>query len=63
VLEVADNGIGFDASEAFDRPHEGHFGLRVLVDVAREGGADLLLATAPGHGTRWLLRVPHASHR
>jgi two-component system, NarL family, sensor kinase len=59
VLEVADNGIGFDAAEAFDKPHEGHFGLRVLVDVAREGGADLLLATAPGHGTRWLLKVRH----
>jgi len=63
VLEVADNGIGFDAGEAFDKPHEGHFGLRVLVDVAREGGADLLLATAPGHGTRWLLRVRHDGHR
>ena len=62
VLEVADNGIGFDAAEAFDRPHEGHFGLRVLVDVAREGGADLLLATAPGHGTRWQLRVRHEAH-
>lgn len=63
VLEVADNGIGFDAAEAFDKPHEGHFGLRVLVDVAREGGADLLLATAPGHGTRWQLRVRHVAHR
>lgn len=63
VLEVADNGIGFDAGEAFDKPHEGHFGLRVLVDVAREGGADLLLATAPGHGTRWLLRVRQDGHR
>jgi signal transduction histidine kinase len=62
VLEVADNGIGFDAAEAFDKPHEGHFGLRVLVDVAREGGADLLLATAPGHGTRWQLRVRHGGH-
>jgi two-component system, NarL family, sensor kinase len=61
-LEVADNGIGFDPTEAFDSPHDGHFGLRVLVDVAREGGADLLLATAPGHGTRWLLQVPHDRH-
>jgi hypothetical protein len=26
--------------------------------VAREAGADLLLAAAPGHGTRWMLRVP-----
>jgi two-component system NarL family sensor kinase len=58
VLEVADNGVGFDPVEAFEDPHNGHFGLRVLVDVARDGGADLLLATAPGHGTRWLLRVP-----
>jgi two-component system NarL family sensor kinase len=58
VLEVSDDGIGFDPAEAYENRSDGHFGLHVLVDVAREAGADLLLAAAPGHGTRWMLRVP-----
>jgi two-component system, NarL family, sensor kinase len=61
VLEIGDDGIGFDPVEALGTDHaDGHFGLRVLSDVARDGGADLELATAPGAGTRWLLRVPRA---
>jgi two-component system, NarL family, sensor kinase len=61
VLEIGDDGIGFDPDEELRRNRtDDHFGLRVLVDVARDGGADLRLASAPGHGTRWLLRVPRA---
>jgi signal transduction histidine kinase len=57
-LLVADDGTGFDAGLA---THEtGHFGLSVLVDLAREAGATLDLATAPGAGTSLRLRVPVA---
>ena len=58
VLDIGDDGIGFDAGQALAHPPEGHFGLRVLGDVASEAGAELWLASAPGEGTQWRLRVP-----
>jgi signal transduction histidine kinase len=61
VLEVEDDGAGFDAPAVQAAPEEGHLGLRVLADLARDGGADLAVATAPGRGTRWVLRMPVAA--
>ena len=58
VLTISDNGVGFEAPELLARPKEGHFGLRVLGDVVAEAGGELLLASAPGAGTRWQLRIP-----
>ncbi len=58
VLEISDDGVGFDPQSALAEPAEGHFGLRVLGDVANDAGAELRLATAPGAGTRWRLQVP-----
>src|SRR5262249_62075211 len=58
VLEIQDDGTGFDPALALDHPEDGHFGLRILTDVAADAGADLLLATAPGAGCRWRLEVP-----
>jgi signal transduction histidine kinase len=57
VLEVADDGVGFDAATVLANPPEGHFGLRVLADVATQAGADLAVASAPGAGCRWRLTV------
>jgi two-component system NarL family sensor kinase len=57
-LTIHDDGQGFDPAATLAAPPEGHFGLRVLADVAREGGADLRVSSAPGRGTRWELRVP-----
>ncbi|SHG82301.1 Histidine kinase-, DNA gyrase B-, and HSP90-like ATPase [Jatrophihabitans endophyticus] len=54
VLEVADDGTGFDPAT---RP-AGHFGLSLMDDVAREQGGELALRTAPGAGTAWRLRLP-----
>jgi two-component system, NarL family, sensor kinase len=42
----------------FAEPPEGHFGLRVLSDVADDAHAELRLASAPGSGTAWQLRIP-----
>jgi two-component system NarL family sensor kinase len=56
-LVVADDGVGFDAEQALAAPEHGHFGLRLLLDAARENGADLWVATAPGQGTSWCLEV------
>ena len=58
VLDVADDGRGFDPTVVLARPPHGHFGLRVLGDVASRAGAELLLDTAPGAGCHWRLRVP-----
>jgi two-component system NarL family sensor kinase len=58
VMEISDDGVGFDAAEGLTNPQEGHFGLRVLGDVVAEAGGELLLASAPGAGTRWQLWIP-----
>jgi signal transduction histidine kinase len=58
VLEINDDGMGFDPAPVLGNPEDGHFGLRILTDVAANAGADLLLATAPGAGCRWRLEVP-----
>jgi two-component system NarL family sensor kinase len=58
VLEITDDGVGFDPEDVLSRPPEGHFGLRVLGDVATDAGAVLSVASAPGAGTSWQLRFP-----
>jgi two-component system NarL family sensor kinase len=57
VLEVADDGVGFDAGERLVAAEDDHFGLRVLRDLAGGAGAELLLRTGPGLGTTWRLRT------
>lgn len=58
ILEIVDDGAGFEPREALTRPRQGHFGIRLLADVASEAGAELAVASAPGAGARWRLRVP-----
>jgi signal transduction histidine kinase len=58
VMEVADDGVGFDLTSALSPPHSGHLGLGVLADLAAARGATLDLRTEPGTGTRLRLRVP-----
>ncbi|MEP7018015.1 MAG: ATP-binding protein [Actinomycetota bacterium] len=58
VLAINDNGVGFDAPDLLANPKDGHFGLRVLGDVVADAGGELLLASAPGAGTHWQLRIP-----
>ncbi|MFP5342854.1 MAG: GAF domain-containing protein [Candidatus Limnocylindria bacterium] len=57
VLEIADNGIGFDA--AAPQP-EGHHGLLNLRQRAAAAGGRLELDTMPGSGTRLIVHVPTA---
>jgi two-component system NarL family sensor kinase len=54
VLEVDDDGRGFDPSVA---PREGHLGLRALRDLINETGAALTIDSAPGSGTRVRMEV------
>jgi two-component system NarL family sensor kinase len=60
VLDVLDDGPGFDTVRLQD-PHEGHFGLRVLADLASDAGAVLEVASQPGAGTHWRLVIADGS--
>jgi len=60
VLEVADDGIGFDPVAALGAPVQGRFGLRLMADSVAQGHGRLLLRSAPGAGCRWQLRVPRS---
>jgi signal transduction histidine kinase len=59
-LLVSDDGLGFSVDEALARPAEGHFGLRLLSDQARDAGGTLEINSTPGQGTRLHLEVPTA---
>ena len=60
LLEITDDGIGFDLAAALSRPREGHLGLNVLADLAAAAGASLAVRTAPGAGTSLRLTVPRS---
>jgi two-component system, NarL family, sensor kinase len=60
VMEIIDDGVGFDAAKLLAHPAEGHFGLRVLGDTVSDAGGELSLSSAPGAGTRWMLRIPRS---
>jgi len=62
VLEVGDDGPGFDPS-TMGNAEPGHLGTRVLADLAGQAGAELSLATAPGQGTRWRVRLMRGAVR
>jgi signal transduction histidine kinase len=57
VLDVVDDGRGFDPEPVLADPDDGHFGLRLLAELAATGGGTLQVASAPGQGTHWRLRV------
>ena len=48
VLDVEDDGVGFDPDAVAPR---GHLGLRGLRDLAVEAGGRLTVTSAPGQGT------------
>jgi two-component system NarL family sensor kinase len=60
VLDILDDGNGFDVDAQLADPEPGHFGLHLLADIAATGGALLQVASVPRRGTHWRLRVPQA---
>jgi signal transduction histidine kinase len=60
VLDVTDDGVGFEPTTVLSGPQTGHLGLRVLADLARDAGATLAVRSAIGSGTHWRLTVPVA---
>ena len=57
VLEVADDGVGFDPSAG---PEDGHVGLALASHRARAAGGELTVESVPGQGTRVQVWVPQA---
>jgi signal transduction histidine kinase len=57
-LRVTDDGIGFDPGARLSRRADGHLGLNLLGDRARDLGATLTIDSEPGRGTTIILRGP-----
>jgi signal transduction histidine kinase len=55
VLEVRDDGRGFDPGAALGAEHHGLANLRAR---ARSVGGSLVIDSGPGRGTRVILRLP-----
>jgi signal transduction histidine kinase len=58
ALSVIDDGTGFERDGAGATTANGHFGLRLLSDLAAETGGRLEVDSAPGAGTRVTMEVP-----
>lgn len=58
VLEIADNGVGFNSEEF----KEDHYGLSNMRRRAEEFNGDFSLITKPGHGTKIKVSVPLENH-
>jgi two-component system NarL family sensor kinase len=58
VMEMHDDGRGFDPAVLAQRPQEGHFGMRVLADLVADAGGSLDVTSTPGEGTSVRVEVP-----
>lgn len=63
LLEVVDDGCGFDADERRAAPFDGHIGLACAGRRARALGGELRISSAPGSGTAISVTLPVASGR
>jgi signal transduction histidine kinase len=55
VLEVTDNGRGFDDAALAE---QGHFGLRLISDLVADAGGSVALRSSPGEGTTVRVVLP-----
>ncbi len=58
VLDVVDDGVGFDPEQPPRRAHDGHFGLQGLRDLVADAGGTFSVTSAPGAGTTMHVEVP-----
>jgi signal transduction histidine kinase len=58
VLSVIDDGHGFDVGDIEAGAWPGHFGLRLMRDLADPAGGALQVQSSPGSGTSVRLDVP-----
>jgi two-component system, NarL family, sensor kinase len=58
TMIVDDDGRGFDEARLSESEDAGHLGLRALGDLVADAGGALTTFSAPGRGTRVVVRVP-----
>lgn len=58
VLEIVDDGSGFSATDRELAHADGHAGLRLMEDLARDARSHLRISSEPGKGTTVRLEVP-----
>jgi signal transduction histidine kinase len=58
TLEVTDDGVGFSRDDQRRAGEDGHLGLHLLEDLARDADGTLDVSSAPGEGTKVHLEVP-----
>ncbi|NTU78717.1 MAG: sensor histidine kinase [Chloroflexales bacterium] len=61
MMEVADNGRGFDVAAVMQRPLAGHFGLEGMHERVILLGGSLSIESSPGLGTRVCVEIPVAA--
>jgi signal transduction histidine kinase len=57
-LTVSDNGVGFDPAAVAAAPPRGHFGLRMLGDLARDAGGSVTIDAERGGGATIAAELP-----
>lgn len=55
LVEVRDDGVGYDL---LADPDDGHLGQQLLRDTVRDAHGDLTVESRPGHGTRVMASLP-----
>jgi signal transduction histidine kinase len=58
VLEITDDGRGFEPALLDARAEHGHFGLRLLSDLVEDAGGRVDVRSSPGAGTTIRVEVP-----
>ena len=58
TLTIDDDGRGFEETRLAESQAAGHLGLRTLGDLVADSGGSLTASSAPGQGTRLVVRVP-----
>jgi signal transduction histidine kinase len=58
TMIVDDDGRGFNEARLSASEEAGHLGLRALGDLVADAGGSLTASSAPGQGTRVVVRVP-----
>ncbi|MDD2743405.1 MAG: type IV pili methyl-accepting chemotaxis transducer N-terminal domain-containing protein [Rhodocyclaceae bacterium] len=58
VVEVVDNGQGFDTANDPRVLSERHVGLKIMRERAHRVGGECLISSAPGEGTKVVLNLP-----
>lgn len=59
MVEVSDNGKGFDPARDADMPDGNGFGLRDLRNRVHGAGGSIVLDSAPGKGARFTVAIPN----